>query len=143
MENCVLSFQASSNGTGLHLTVRLDHNIIFDQPISQDTITVNHKFDDTIEQAHLLEFELSGKQPHHTVLDTNNNIIKDLLLTINNIHFDDISLDETVFKLGQYMHTFNDTKEPVCQNFYGSMGCNGVLSFEFASPVYIWLLENM
>lgn len=143
MENCVLSFRAVSNGTGLRLTVRLDHDIIFNQLITQDAITVNHEFDDTIQQAHLLEFELSGKQPQHTMLDADNNIIQDLLLTVDNIQFDDISLDATVSKLGKYRHNFNETKQSICQNFYGSMGCNGTLSFEFSSPAYIWLLENM
>jgi len=46
-------------------------------------------------------------------------------------------------ELATYTHDFNGTKELTQEKFYGVMGCNGTVSLKFATPIYLWLLENM
>ena len=146
MENPILSFKTKTNDLvygDLVLVVRLDNNVIFNQAVGRDVETVLHQFNDENETRHVLEFELMGKMPWHTQIDNNGNIIQDCLVQIYDIKFDDISIDELMFKLAKYHHDFNGTKEAVVDSFFGELGCNGIVRFEFDSPVYIWLLENM
>jgi hypothetical protein len=146
MENPILSFKTKTNDLvygDLVLVVRLDNNVIFNQAVGRDVETVLHQFNDENETRHVLEFELMGKMPWHTQIDNNGNIIQDCLVHVYDIKFDDISIDELMFKLAKYHHDFNGTKEAVVDSFFGELGCNGIVRFEFDSPVYIWLLENM
>jgi hypothetical protein len=85
-----------------------------------------------------LTFVIANKPDDFTKLDENNNIIKDALLTINNIKFDDLNIDLIVHQLAEY-HVDNlpTTK------FYGDAGCNGQIKLKITSPYYLWLLENL
>jgi hypothetical protein len=146
MENPILSFKTKAIGLvcdDLILVVRLNNNIIFNQSMGTNIESVLYQFDDENESTYLLEFELMGKMPWHTQIDNNGNIIQDCLVHVYDIKFDDISIDELMFKLAKYHHDFNGTKEAVVDSFFGELGCNGIVRFEFDSPVYIWLLENM
>ena len=109
----------------------------------EETALVQHQFSDEEDGEHLLEIELQGKLPRHTVLNNQGNIIGDRLAYIDNICLDDIALGYLFVEHSKYLHDFNGTKDPVVERFYGSMGCNGVVKFKFTSPVYIWLLSNM
>jgi hypothetical protein len=42
-----------------------------------------------------------------------------------------------------YTHNFNDTQPEIQDTFHGIAGCNGTISLQFNTPVYLWLLENM
>ena len=95
------------------------------------------------EATHKLQFVMTGKTAEHTKVDDNGNITSDTLLKISNIQVDDIILDQFLNKLVEYAHDFNGTQELINDKFYGTMGCNGTLTFEFTTPFYLWLLENM
>ena len=95
------------------------------------------------EATHTLQFVMSGKTEEHTTVDDNSNITSDTLLKISNVQVDDIILDQFLNKLVEYAHDFNGTQELINDKFYGTMGCNGIAKFEFTTPFYLWLLENM
>jgi hypothetical protein len=92
---------------------------------------------------HELRFVLKDKIEKHTQIDEQGTIVSDATLTINDLAFDEIKLGHMLTQLATYTHDFNGTKEPVTEKFYGEMGCNGTGSLKFATPVYLWLLENM
>jgi hypothetical protein len=108
------------------------------QGVSQISFDIN---DD--EAVHRLEFVMTGKSQAHTVVDNDGNIVSDTLLKISNIQVDDIILDHLLVDLTKYTHDYNGTKETTSDKFYGLMGCNGTVTFEFTTPFYLWLLENM
>jgi hypothetical protein len=56
---------------------------------------------------------------------------------------DDIDITSIVCKQATYTHDFNGSRPETVGEFYAIMGCNGTVRFEFANPVYNWLLENM
>ena len=95
------------------------------------------------EAVNTLQFVMSGKTEQHTTVDDNSNITSDTLLKISNVQVDDIILDQFLNKLVEYTHDFNGTQESTNDKFYGTMGCNGTAKFEFTTPFYLWLLENM
>ena len=92
---------------------------------------------------HELRLVLKGKTEKHTQIDEQGTIMSDATLTIDNLAFDEIKLGHMFTQLTTYSHDFNGTKELIQDKFYGEMGCNGTVSLKFATPVYLWLLENM
>jgi hypothetical protein len=92
---------------------------------------------------HKLRMVLKNKTAEHTRIDEQGNIVSDATLTISNLAFDEIVLGYMLTQLATYSHNFNSTKEATQEKFYGEIGCNGTVSLEFTTPVYLWLLENM
>jgi hypothetical protein len=92
---------------------------------------------------HTLELILKNKKATDTKIDDNGTIVSDATLSISDLAFDEIKLGHMVTQLATYIHNFNGTKELTQDQFYGEMGCNGVVSLGFTTPIYLWLLENM
>ena len=92
---------------------------------------------------HELRLILKNKKAEHTKIDDNGAIVSDATLTISGLAFDEIKLGHMVTELATYVHNFNGTKELTQDQFYGEMGCNGVVGLQFTTPVYLWLLEHM
>ncbi len=128
-----LTFVVRFNGEEIHRATN----------VSQESQEISHEFDDSIDAQHQVEFELLGKQKHHTKIDTNGDITQDRLIEISDVSIDDIELGYLFSQNTEYHHDYNGTGKPIADRFYDSMGCNGVARFRFSSPVYLWLLENM
>lgn len=126
----------------LGLEVWIDNVIIKDfLPLAQPEL-FQFEVDDT-DGNHTLKFVLKNKLPEHTTLDIDGKIVNDALITISNIKFDDVTVDLLFSQLANYKHNFNGTAHAVEEKFFGSLGCNGTVTFEFSTPFYLWLLENM
>lgn len=126
----------------LGFEVLLDGNSVF--KIEHVTGSCQVTFDINDDEAtHTLQFVMTGKTAEHTKVDDNSNITSDTLLKITNILIDDIILDQVFHSLVEYTHDFNGTQNLTKDKFYGVMGCNGTLTFEFTTPFYLWLLEHM
>jgi len=90
-----------------------------------------------------LQLVMTGKTTEHTKVDDNGNITSDAMLSISNVVIDDIDINQLLIEQAEYAHDFNGTQDTVKDKFYGDMGCNGTRTFEFTTPFYLWLLENM
>ena len=112
-----------------------DH-VQVDQPIQIEIA------DDDAE--HELRLVMKNKRSDHTKVDLDGNIISDARLVITNLAFDDIDLGQLVTEHTIYTHDQNaQLPTPVQDKFYSEMGCNGIVSLKFTTPVYLWLLEHM
>ena len=143
MDECLLSLMAQATGNDLRLEIKFDNQIKFSKILSTDPEIIKFGFDDNSNSKHVMEIVLSGKQQHHTVLDSAGSIVSDRIIKISNVSLDNIQLGQTFLNKNIYTHDFNGTAEKTQQQFFGIMGCNGSIRFEFTSPVYLWLLENM
>jgi hypothetical protein len=92
---------------------------------------------------HELRIVMKHKTPDHTELDDAGNIIRDAMLSISDIKFDEIALGQVLLNKAVYTHDFNGSQPPVDDKFFGDLGCNGTVSLKFTTPAYLWLLENM
>jgi hypothetical protein len=92
---------------------------------------------------HELRIVMKHKTPDHTELDNAGNIIRDAMLSISDIKFDEIALGQVLLNKAVYTHDFNGSQPPVDDKFFGDLGCNGTVSLKFTAPTYLWLLENM
>ena len=138
----------------LGVKVMLNNNIIYDHPHVSDTYHVSHDISDE-DGEHELTIELYGKQPEHTTIDNQGNIVKDALIIVENFSIDDIDISSILTCVPnqlysdvpkhviQYAHDFNGTQPAIVDQFRGSMGCNGTVTLKFTTPIYLWLLENM
>lgn len=126
----------------LGLEIWLDHTQIFNSEHVTNTINFKHPFADDTGQ-HQLRFILKNKLPSDTTIDQQGNIIKDARLTISNVTFENIEIDQVFLSKSIYTHNFNNTQPEIQDQFFGEMGCNGTLILNFTTPIYLWLLESM
>ena len=111
--------------------------------IEPDTDTTL-KFDVEVEddKAYTFGFELSGKSMGATVTDGDGGpIVKDLIANLKSLSIDGIECNYNI----KVMNKFTPNHEIVKDSITGdlSYGFNGVCQFEFTTPLYLWLLENM
>jgi hypothetical protein len=142
-DTSTLAFTAKSTGNDLRLTASLNGHVFFDQILSQNEIKVQHTFSAVDGEKYTIEIEMSGKLPGHTVIDDQGNIVEDRMIEISNFSLDEIALVQLFTDNCKYSHDFNGSQAVVVDKFFGNMGCNGIVKFEFSAPLYIWMLENM
>jgi hypothetical protein len=115
-----------------------EHQTIeFSQEITEDT-------------SHQLKIRLENKEDTDVVKNNddpvNFKVVKDMLLNIEDITIDDISLGNLLWSHSKY---YPDQKKNItgeegeCLTECVNLGWNGTYIVEFSSPIYIWLLENI
>jgi hypothetical protein len=156
MDTIKLEFDIGTTDAECKLGTRvtLDGTIIYDNPHVTETYHLSHDIYDQSGE-HVLDIELYNKLPEHTEINNAGEIVKDAMITINNMNMDGIDISSILTcypndlyldvpdHLVQYHHDFNGTQPPVIDKFHGSMGCNGTVTLKFTTPVYLWLLENL
>ena len=134
--------------------------LIGDKSYFHKDITGTEDKPDLIEFEHELEegksYELiikrTGKTRNQTVINDKGDILKDQLLHMKSMYIDEIELGALVYE-GVYTPEYPEPwatqqKEagnqlPKTLKNVTQMGHNGEWSFEFESPFYMWLLENL
>lgn len=98
---------------------------------------------DLEEGYHTLSVELLNKDRFQTVVK-DNEIVKDQLLNIDSVLFDDIDINFLKWSLSKYKpdKTFHKDAPDHIDNCV-NLGYNGIWRLEFSCPIYIWLLENL
>lgn len=144
METIDISFDLTSSDYTCGLGFEIFHNhkqILNIEHVASDTPVAFTL--DAEEGDQELKFIMKNKTIDHTTVDEDGQIVKDARLNICNFYIDNLELGHTFLEQCKYYHDFNGTKDPVVDEFYGDMGCNGTLTFSFQSPVYMWLIMNM
>jgi hypothetical protein len=113
-------------------------------------VEFEHDFKESAEST--LIIRRSGKVDNQTIVNDKGGLLKDQLLNIKSIEIDEIEIGGLVYE-GVYTP---DYPEPwatqqraagteLLESFKNvtSMGHNGTWRFKFASPFYMWLLENL
>jgi hypothetical protein len=126
----------------LGLEIWIDNQKLFDQAHVQESHQISTDFSDS-DGEHELRLVLKNKLSEHTQVDANNTIVSDARISVSNIEFEGIALNQLVPALAEYQHNFNGTGELSVHKFYGELGCNGTVSLKFTTPIYLWLLEHM
>ena len=144
METVKISFDIETSDTECLLGVEiwLDDAVLLSNNHVQEKITFSHDINDD-DGKHELRIVMLGKTSEHTKIDEAGNIVKDATLQISNVVIDDLDINQLFLEKCVYTHNFNDTQPEIEDTFHGVAGCNGTISFEFSTPIYLWLLENM
>ena len=96
------------------------------------------EFDFEYDATATLAVELLNKTNQDTVLDEQNNIVKDQLLNIESVEIDDIDLKQIPRDLSVYT-TYDNRTVRECIN----LGWNGCWQLTWTDPFYLWLLEYL
>jgi hypothetical protein len=129
--SCALGLEIWVNDQKLLDLTHVDKPLQFQQQI------------DGADTQYRLCFVMKGKQTEFTTVDQDGNILKDARLILSDLAFDQIPLGHVFTEKALYTHDFNGTASQTQQKFYREIGCNGTVSMDFNTPIYLWLLENM
>lgn len=144
METVKISFdvETSDSKCPLGIEIWLDDVVLLTNDHVQETVSFSHDIMDH-DGEHELRIVMLGKTSDHTIVDEAGNIAKDATLAISNFEIDGLDINQLFFEKCVYTHDFNGTQPEIADNFFGTAGCNGTISFSFSTPIYLWLLENM
>ena len=138
--SCVIDTTERESALGLEIWI--DNQQIFNQDWVTDPQKISYEFSN-LDADHELRFVMKNKTVGHTKIDESGAIVKDACLVILDLKFDEIAIGHMVTEKAVYTHDFNGTGSLIQDKFFGKIGCNGVVSLKFTTPVYLWLLENM
>lgn len=140
--NISCKISSSDTTVPLGLEVWIDDLLIYNIEHLDESVDINHEISDD-DADHELKFLLKNKTSEHTKVDEAGNITQDAVLTISDLQFDDIALQQLFYDHAIYVHDFNGSQPEIQDKFYGHFGCNGTVSLKFSTPVYLWLLDNL
>ena len=103
----------------------------------EETIEFTHEIQDGEQE---IRIQLVNKDNADCVQDSDGNIVKDMLLHIDNILIDNIDLGYIKHTKSEF-HPEDPNRDILKQCV--DLGWNGTYVLKFTSPFYIWLLENM
>jgi len=120
-----------------------DHQVVNSEisNIAQQTFN----FERTIDKgAHTLKIRLENKSYNDTLIE-NGEVVKDMLLNIDDIIIDDISLGNLLWSAEYILDRPQEYKGQTIDHLDGcvNLGWNGTYILKFSSPFYIWLLEKL
>ena len=123
----------------LNLNILIDGQSVFDKQIhmAQD---LSFELPDDINE-HKIQFTMTGKTVNDTKIDEQGNLVKNPMILISDVKFENINCDLWVWKNAVYRHDFNGAQEKFNDIFSGAMGCNGTVTFSYTCPIYVWLLD--
>lgn len=144
METINISFDidTSDSECPLGVEILLDNTVLLKNDHVREKIKFSHAISDD-DGEHKLSVVVSGKTHEHTKIDESGNIVKDATLQLSNVVIDSIDINQLFLDKCVYTHDFNGTQPEIEDTFHSIAGCNGTISFEFTTPIYLWLLENM
>ena len=143
-----LKFDISLSGTHWgkkpQFSIWLDDHVVVQSEVSHESHQFNFERE-IIEGDHTLKIRLENKDQKTDTVVENNEVIKDMLLNIDDITIDDISLGNLLWSGEYHLDSPQQyqgktiTQLDNCVN----LGWNGTYVLKFSSPFYIWLLEKL
>ena len=143
-----LTFAVTLSGTYWdhkpQFSIWLDDHVVAQSEIAslaQQTINFTHTVN---EGDHTLKIRLENKTINDTIIE-NGEVVKDMLLNIDDITIDDISLGNLLWSAEYVLDRPQEYKGQTINHLDGcvNLGWNGTYTLKFSSPFYIWLLEKL
>lgn len=143
-----LSFKIGLTGTFWErrpqFSVWLDDHVVVQSEIvspAEQIVSFERRID---EGPHELKIRLENKTSTDTVVE-NGEVVKDMLLNIDDITIDDISLGNLLWSSEYILDKKCMYNGQEIDHLDGcvNLGWNGTYVLKFTSPFYIWLLEKL
>lgn len=143
-----LKFQINLSGTYWdkrpQFSVWLDDHVVTQTEIAGPGEQIINFERRVSEGSHTLKIRLENKANADTVIK-NTEVVKDMLLNIDDITIDDISLGNILWSAEYILDHPQLYKGQQIDHLDGcvNLGWNGTYVLKFTSPFYIWLLEKL
>ncbi len=143
-----LSFKISLTGTFWdrrpQFSVWLDNHVVIQSEIAssaEQIVAFERRVD---EGPHELKIRLENKVDADTVIE-NDEVVKDMLLNIDNITIDDIGLGNLLWSAEYILDEKQMYQGKEIDQLDGcvNLGWNGTYVLKFTTPFYVWLLEKL
>ncbi len=130
-----------------HAIIRVDDELIVEGDIAKEYEKESETFKfqkELSEGKHTLSIEFSNKTNDDTLLE-NGKIVKDMLLSMDEILIDDIELGYLAVTSNKfYVNKDIRPEQPdIIEKMPPLSGFAGKWEIEFSCPTYIWFLENL
>lgn len=142
-ETLNFSVSPTDSSVPLKLSMWVNDQCCWPETVIDKQTAISYEINDEEDVKYTVKIVMSGKTDEHTKIDEQGNIVKDALLEFKGFELMGIDIDTVMYKTAKYRHNHNGHSDEVEQNFAFAMGCNGTVTFEFSTPVYMWLLENL
>ncbi len=134
-----LSAKVASTSEGISGYVMVNDDII-DKYVFTQSGDWEKEFDyDFKDGSYVIGFTVQGKSDRDTVVDNNNNIVDDTLVTFEHLEIDEIEITE----LFEREALFYDLQGNPVADVMKNIGFNGSYTFKFNIPFYEWLLSKV
>jgi hypothetical protein len=143
-----LSFKISLTGTFWdrrpQFSVWLDNHVVIQSEIASSAEQIVSFERKVNEGPHELKIRLENKVDADTVIE-NGEVVDDMLLNIDDIMIDDISLGNLLWSAEYILDEKQMYQGKEIDHLDGcvNLGWNGTYVLKFTSPFYIWLLEKL
>ncbi len=134
-----LSAKLASTSKGITGYLMLDDEIIDKYTFTESGNWEKEFVFEFTEGQHVIGFTVNNKSHIDTIVDADNHIIDDTLITFEHLEIDEIEITELFEREARFFDTANNPRHNVMKN----IGFNGHYSFEFATPFYEWLLTKV
>ena len=143
-----LTFAVTLSGTYWdhkpQFSIWLDDHVVTQSEIAspaQQTVDFERNI---LEGEHTLKIRLENKTTADTITE-NGAVIKDMLLNVDDITIDDISLGNLLWSAEYILDRPQEYKGKTIDHLDScvNLGWNGTYVLRFTSPFYIWLLEKL
>lgn len=142
-----LSFSINLSATYWHrrpqFSIWLDDRVIQQSEIAGQGIQ-QISFDRIVSQGpHTLKIRLENKTDNDTVIE-NGKVVKDMLLNIEDVTIDDISLGTLLWSAEYVLDKPQKYQGKIIDHLDGcvNLGWNGTYILKFTSPYYLWLVRK-
>jgi hypothetical protein len=138
-----LSISATADASDIQTVIFADSTEVLNSSAKNKSQRVFFEIDEDIQNTHIITICMSGKQPKHTTVDELGNILTDVMIRVEHIIIDEIDCTD-IFCSGLlcYRHNSNGGQPEFVDEFYGLLGCNGIVTFEFTTPIHLWFLSH-
>ena len=143
-----LSFKISLTGTFWdrrpQFSVWLDDHVVIQSEIASSAEQIVNFERRVDEGPHQLKIRLENKVDADTVIE-NGEVVKDMLLNVDDITIDDISLGNLLWSAEYILDDKQMYQGKEIDHLDGcvNLGWNGTYVLKFSNPFYIWLLEKL
>jgi len=118
------------------LVVRINNTVLYTGNIPQHSMAINGKVDDAHTMTHQLEFIIDGLDQQHGGWNVDGFGRVNIMLNCASFELEGLDMCRTLADKGTY------TVDHVVHIPGGLYGQNGVVAFDFCTPIYPWLLAN-
>lgn len=141
---CSVIYEFTCKEKQILFQIKIDDNIVVDTFLDGKKHQTDCYFEDSVENKDIkVILSMQGKTHEHTIVDDQGQIESDCAVLINSIIIDDIDVTELFCQGAQcYRHNMNGSADEMLDEFYGFIGCNGVVEIKFSVPLYKWFLSK-
>lgn len=133
-----ITFNTNESSEEIEFVAKLNNTVLDTWTASKGIKHLAFQIEDTDhDTVQCISIEMSGKTDQHTELDDQGNILYDHYTVIKNITFDDIDVTDQYCE-GNPCYTHGNKVD----EFYGFIGVNGIVCFEFSTPLWKWFLSK-